>query len=272
MFLEYLKFDFIQNAIFASFFISILCAIIGPLILVNRLSSIVGGVAHAAYGGIGISLYFGISVIFSSLAFCIFCALIIAFLSKQKSNQDAVISVIWAFGMSIGLLLSDLSTNFNTAILNYLFGAILTVEKIDFYAMIIALIIIIPLVFIFYRQLVCVCADSEFAQIRNIKANLIYYLIVIFSAVCVVLGLRVVGLVMIIALISIPAYISLMFVKSLFCSMFLSAILSFLFCFCGLMISIIYNLSTSSCIILLACICFIIAYLFKKFIKLYNLS
>lgn len=261
--MEYLKYDFIQNAILASVLVSIACGIIGSLVLTNRLVSMVGGISHAAYGGLGISLYFGVSTMLSSLCFVIACAVLIAYLSKAYKNQDAVIGVVWAFGMSVGILLSDLSPNSNTVVFSYLFGAILAVEGSDLNIMLIADIAFVLMILVFHRQLIGVSVDSEFSVVNGVNANFIYYMLIIASAVCIVISLRVVGMVLILALLCIPSYISSMFclsfIKMIICSIFLS--LSF--CIGGLIVSIIYNLSSGASIILIACICFAIAYIFK---------
>lgn len=261
--MEYLKFDFIQNAILATILVSIACGIIGSLVFTNRLVAMVGGISHAAYGGLGISLYFGINTMLSSLGFVVFCAILIAYLSKNYQNQDAVIGVVWAFGMSVGILLSDLSPNSNTIIFSYLFGAIVAVENIDLITMFIANIVFILMTIIFYKQLVGVSVDKEFCQVCGVNANFIYYMLIIASAVCIVISLRVVGMVLILALLCIPSYISSMFCSSLASMMISSSILSLIFCLGGLILSVAYALSSGACIIMLACFGFAIAYLIK---------
>lgn len=261
--MEYLNYSFIQNAIISAILVSIACGIIGALVLTNRLVAMVGGITHAAYGGLGISLYFGISTMLSTLAFVIACAILIAYLSKNYKNQDAVIGVVWAFGMSVGILLSDLSPNSNSVVFSYLFGAILAVERFDIFIMIIADIAFILMAFVFYRQLIGVSVDSEFCKANGVNANLIYYMLIIASAICIVISLRVVGMVLILALLCIPSYISSMFCTRLSSMMVVSVILSLMFCLGGLVLSIAYELSSGACIILLACFCFFIAYLFK---------
>lgn len=266
--MEYLNYSFIQNAIISAILVSIACGIIGALVLTNRLVAMVGGITHAAYGGLGISLYFGISTMLSTLAFVIACAILIAYLSKNYKNQDAVIGVVWAFGMSVGILLSDLSPNSNSVVFSYLFGAILAVERFDILIMIIADIAFILMAFVFYRQLIGVSVDSEFCKANGVNANLIYYMLIIASSICIVISLRVVGMVLILALLCIPSYISSMFCTRLSSMMVVSVILSLMFCLGGLVLSIAYELSSGACIILLACFCFFLAYLFKIFKKI----
>lgn len=265
--MEYLKFDFIQNAILATILVSIACGIIGSLVFTNRLVAMVGGISHAAYGGLGISLYFGLNIMLSSLGFVIFCAILIAYLSKNYQNQDAVIGVVWAFGMSVGILLSDLSPGSNTIVFSYLFGAIVAVENTDLLIMLITDIAFILMIIVFYKQLVGVSIDKEFCQVCGINANFIYYMLIIASAICIVISLRVVGMVLILALLCIPSYISSMFCTSLIKMIISSSVLSLFFCLGGLYLSVAYALSSGSCIIILACITFAIAYtinLFKR--------
>lgn len=261
--MEYLSFNFIQNAIIAAVLVSIACGIVGSLVLTNRLVAMVGGISHAAYGGLGISLYFGVSTMLSSLAFVLVCACLIAYLSKNYKNQDAVIGVVWAFGMSVGIMLSDLSPNSNTVVFSYLFGAILAVSSADLFSMLIANIAFIIMFLVFYRQLVGVSVDSEFCKVRGVNAEMIYYMLIIAASICIVISLRVVGMVLILALLCIPSYISSMFCKSLISMSICSVILSLIFCLGGLILSIIYNLSSGAAIILLACCGFCLAYMLK---------
>ncbi|MBT0877978.1 metal ABC transporter permease [Campylobacter sp. RM12640] len=265
--MEYLNYNFIQNAILAAVLVSIACGIIGALVLTNRLVAMVGGISHAAYGGLGISLYFGVSTMLSTLTFVIACAVLIAYLSRNYKNQDAVIGVVWAFGMSVGILLSDLSPNSNSIVFSYLFGAILAVELSDIYIMLSADIAFIIMAFVFYRQLIGVSVDSEFCKANGVNANLIYYMLIIAAAICIVISLRVVGMVLILALLCIPSYISSMFCTKLSSMMIISVLLSLFFCLGGLILSIAYELSSGACIILLACFCFMIAYVLSFIVK-----
>lgn len=266
--LEILEFSFFQNALMAGFLVSIACAIIGSLMMINRLFSMAGSITHGAFGGIGIAFYFSLPIFLSTSIFTLFIALLIAYLSKKyKYKDDNIIAVIWAFGMAIGIILVDLSPKYGNDLLAYLFGGILSVYSVDLYIMTFIDILFLTLIFCFYRQFEAISFDIEFAKICGINTNFFYYLLIAMMAFCIVICIKLIGLILVIALLSIPSFIAYCWAKKLGIMMIISFILSFLFCIIGLFISYIFDLSAGACIILSACAGFCVNLMIVKFSK-----
>ena len=251
--IEALEFEFMRNAIIAGLFASLICGVIGSFIVVNRLVFLTGGIAHAAYGGIGIALFFGIPFILGTLGFALIAALIMtAVLLKAKSRADTFIGVIWAVGMATGIILLDLTPGYNVNLMSYLFGSILAVQTSDIWWMAgLSIITIIAAVF-FYRDLLAISYDDEFARLRGVPVNLIYFLFIGLIAVSIVMFVRVVGLILVIALLTIPPYIAEKYSGSLSMMMVKATLLAVLFNLSGLWLAYAFNLTSGATIILVA--------------------
>ncbi len=267
--LEALTYTFIQNAIIAGILISIITGIIGSLIVVNKMVFLSGGIAHSAYGGIGFSIYFSLPMLLSTTVFSVIITILIALLTYQKrENLDTIIGLTWAIGMSIGILLVDLTPGYNTNLMSYLFGSILAVSNDDILFMLILLTFIIFILLFFYRDILAVSYDSEYARLRGIHTKFFYILILILSALCIVISIKIVGIILVIALLTIPIYISQRFCNTLFSIMISSALFSMVFTILGLAISYNFDLSSGPSIILVSSICMFSIVIFDFIIKL----
>lgn len=251
--LEALSFEFIQNAIIAGVLVSIASGIIGSLVVVNRMVFLSGGIAHTAYGGIGLAVYFGFPIFLGSSLFAIFAALLMAFITlKQRQRTDTVIGLIWAVGMALGIILVDLTPGYNVDLLSYLFGSILAVSDKDILYMQILVALIVFISVFWYRDILAVSYDSEYASLRGINVPFFYTLILILSALTVVIAIKVVGLILVIALLTIPIYIAEKLSNSLGKMMIISGVLSTFFTIFGLYLSYIYDLTSGATIILIS--------------------
>ncbi|MCW1360481.1 metal ABC transporter permease [Campylobacter sp. US33a] len=268
---EILQHNFFQNAIIAAILVSIACGIIGSFVMINRLFSMAGGITHGAFGGIGIALYFGLSVLLSTGIFTLILAFLVAFLTRHYQNRsDSIIAVIWAFGMAFGLILIDLSPGYNTDLMAYLFGNILTVSNEDLYLMAFVDMIFILIILAFFRQFEVLSFDIEFAKLRGVNTTLFYYILIAMIAFCIVISIRVVGLILVIALLSIPCFIAEHFTKRLGSLIILSVFLSMIFCVLGLIFSVSFNLSSGPSIIGIACCGFFLCLCMKFFKNLFS--
>jgi len=257
--LDALSFEFIQNAIIAGVLVSIASGIIGSLIVVNRMVFLAGGIAHTAYGGIGIAVYFGLPIFLGASLFSVFAAILMAFITlKQRERIDTFIGLIWAVGMAVGIILVDLTPGYNVDLLSYLFGSILAVSDDDIYYMATLLFIIICIVTFWYRDILAVSYDSEYAALRGINVPVFYTLILILSALTVVVAIKVVGLILVIALLTIPIYIAEKLSRSLGSMMVYSGLLSTLFTMVGLSLSYQFDLTSGASIILVSALCLIL--------------
>ncbi|MEA3512145.1 MAG: iron chelate uptake ABC transporter family permease subunit [Campylobacterota bacterium] len=266
--LDILSYDFIQNAIIAGLLVSIASGIIGSLIVVNRMVFLAGGIAHTSYGGIGIAVYFGFPIFISSALFAVSAALLMAFITlNQKNRIDTFIGLIWAVGMAVGIILIDLTPGYNVDLMSYLFGSILAVSKDDIYFMSSLLFVIIIVLIFWYKDILAVSYDSQYASLRGINIKFFYTLILVLSALTVVIAIKVVGLILVIALLTIPIYIAEKLSNSLFKMMLISGVLSSAFTLMGLYLSYSYDLSSGASIILVSA--FFLA-LFVLYSKLFN--
>lgn len=250
---EALQFEFMRNALMAGLLASVICGVIGTLIVVNRLVFLSGGIAHSAYGGIGLAFFLGLPYMVGAFSFSLFSAMIMAAVStRSKQRADTIIGVMWAVGMAVGILLIDLTPGYNVDLMSYLFGSILSVPRSDLLVMTIAGTGILLLVFYFFNDLLVMSYDEEFALVRGVPVRRLYYMLIGIVAITVVMMVQVVGLILVIALLTIPPYISEKYTKSLAQMMVLSCCLGGVFTTSGLWISYRFDLTSGATIIFLA--------------------
>ena len=258
--IEALQFEFMQNALIAGLLASVICGVMGTMVVVNRIVFLSGGIAHAAFGGIGLAFFFGWPYLVGTIGFSVIAALVMAIVTlKAKHRADTIIGVIWAIGMAIGILLLDLTPGYNVDLMSYLFGSILTVPDSDIWIMVGVAAVIFGVVTYFYNDYLALSYDEEFAQIRGVRVNTLYVLMIVMLALGVVMIIQVVGLILVIALMTIPPYIAEKYSKSLISMMVLSSVLSALFTVIGLWLSYVFNLTSGASIIIVAGFGFLIS-------------
>ncbi len=251
--IEALQFEFMQNALIAGLLASVMCGIMGTLVVVNRIVFLSGGIAHAAYGGIGLAFYMGWPFLLGTLGFSLAAALIMAaVMLKARHRGDTIIGVVWAVGMAIGVILIDLTPGYKVDLMSYLFGSILAVPTADLWMMAAMGLLTPLLVGFFYKELLAVSYDEEFARVRGVPVEKLYYSLIALLAVTIVLVIQVVGLILVIALLTIPPFIVEKHVGSLSRMMVGSALLGAVFTVLGLWLSYCFDLTSGACIILVA--------------------
>jgi len=264
--IEAFQFEFMQNALFAGLLASVICGIMGTLVVVNRIVFLSGGIAHAAFGGIGLAFFFGWHYLLGTIGFSLMAAVVMAAITlKAKHRADTIIGVIWAIGMAIGIILLDLTPGYNVDLMSYLFGSLLTVPDSDIWMMLCVGLAIVSIVFYFYNDYLALSYDEEFAQIRGIRVKSLYFLMIIMLAVGIVMIIQVVGLILVIALLTIPPYIAERYSTTLLKMMILSSILSAIFTVTGLWFSYAFDLTSGASIIAVAGIGFLISLGIERF-------
>ena len=262
--LEALQFEFMRNALMAGLMASVICGIMGTLVVVNRVVFLSGGIAHAAYGGIGLSFFMGWPFLPGTVGFALAAAVIMAAVTlKAKHRADTIIGVIWAVGMAIGVILLDLTPGYNVDLMSYLFGSILTVPVADLWIMLAVGVMIFCIVGYFYKDLIAMAYDEEFARARGVPVHGLYYLLIIVLALSVVMIIQVVGLILVIAMLTIAPYIVEKYTRSLMAMMFWSGLLNIAFTLCGLWLAFRFNLTSGATIILVAGAVFLIDFLYQ---------
>ncbi|HUT16294.1 MAG TPA: metal ABC transporter permease [Anaerolineae bacterium] len=258
--IEALQFGFMRNALMAGVLVSIACGIIGTFVVVNRIVFISGGIAHAAYGGIGLGYYLGINPVLGAIVFSMASALGMGVVTrKTRQRADTIIGVMWAIGMATGIIFVDLTAGYKADLMSYLFGSILAVPSTDLWIMCALDLIIIVLVALFYKELLAISFDETFATVESVPVDAIYLILLCLIAFTVVMMMRVVGLIMVIALLTMPAAISGQFVRDMKKMMVLASVLGVVFTTAGLSLSYFLNLTSGATIILVSGMAYVLS-------------
>ncbi|MBN2041525.1 MAG: metal ABC transporter permease [Spirochaetes bacterium] len=266
---------FIRYALIAGIMSSIPFGLIGSFVVVKRMTYIAGALSHAALGGIGIALYLAtvikltfISPMTGAFVFTVFSGIIIAItLINGRERPDTIIGTIWATGMSIGLLFMAITPGY-TDPMSYLFGNILLISKSDLLMIGLLNLVIIILSLLFFNQFLSIAFDEEFAKIRGLNVAFYQIIIIIIISMTVLLMITIVGIVMVIALLTIPPAIAGLFAKKVKSMAVLSVILCAMFIIGGIFVSYNLKLPTGSVTVALAGIVYLFSFLFKKIIKI----
>ena len=263
--IEALQFEFMRHALAAGLLASVVCGIMGTLVVVNRIVFLSGGIAHAAYGGIGLAFYFNWPYLPGTVGFSLLAAMLMAGISQRaKHRADTIIGVIWALGMALGIILVDLTPGYNVDLMSYLFGSILTVPGSDLLIMVAIGAVMTVLTVYYYTDVLAMSYDEEFARIRGVPVKRLYFGMVGMLAVTIVLVIQVVGLILVIALLTIPPYIVEKYARSLMQMMVASSLLGAVFTTTGLWLSYRYDLTSGATIILVAGAAFLASLLIDK--------
>jgi zinc transport system permease protein len=256
--------SFMQHAVIIGLLASVACGIMGTYVVVRRIVFISGGISHTVLGGMGIAYYFGHNPIHGAVVSALAAALIIGFVSVYyHQHEDTLIGALWAVGMAVGLLFIYKTPGYNVDLMSYLFGNILMVkgESIRVLAYLDALIIIS--VVVLYKRFTAVCFDEEYSQLQGIGVVGTYLLLLCLIALTVVILIQVVGIILVIALLTLPAATARYYARSLVQMMVLASILGAVFTTTGLVVSYQPNLPAGATIIVVAGIAYILATILK---------
>jgi zinc transport system permease protein len=258
--IEALQFGFMRNALLAGLLVSVACGVVGTLVVLRRIVFLSGGIAHAAYGGIGLGFYLGIDPLLGAIGFSLLAALGMGLVElRARQRADTVIGAMWAIGMASGIILLDLTSGYKADLMSYLFGSILAAPGSYLWWMLGLNLLILALVALFFKELLATSYDETFAITRNVPVEAIHLAMVGLIALAVVMMMRVVGLIMVIALLTMPAAIAVQWVKNVKWAMLLATGLSALFVLAGLWLSYSLNLTSGATIILVAGVAYLLS-------------
>lgn len=250
-----IKYDFMQNAVLSILLASIVCGIIGTIIVEKKLVMMSGGIAHASFGGIGLGFLLGIEPIIGGLAFAIVSAILIVYIkSRTKTTSDTIIGMLWSLGMALGILFISLMPGYPPDMTTYLFGDILTVSRVDIMFMLSLTTIIVISCFAFYNYIKSFLFDESFLRSRGINVQFLEYFLFILIAFSIVILIKVVGIILVITLLTIPPAIAKGITYRFNGIMIMAWLLGMLFCFLGLLCSYYFNISSGATIIILSSI------------------
>lgn len=217
---------FLQQALLAGLLASIGCGLIGPFVVVKRIVFLAGGIAHSVLDGMGAAVYFGFSPLAGALAAAILAALVIGWVQLTwRTGEDTAIGALWAIGMAVGLLFIAATPGYASDLMSFLFGNILLVPRRELWFMAGLDLLLLLAVALFYRQFVAVAFDEEFARLRGVPVTFFYLLLLVLVALTVVLMIQVVGLILVIALLTLPAAVAGQWMRSLAGMMVLATLL-----------------------------------------------
>jgi zinc transport system permease protein len=250
---EILGYAFFQNALIAGILASIACGVIGTYVVVKRMVSVSGGISHAAFGGIGLGYYLGIDPLLGAVGFTLATALGLGVLTRRaKQHIDTLIGAVWATGMAIGILFIAITPGYAPDLFSFLFGNILLVPTGDLFLMAILVTVILVLVILLYTQLMAVTFDEEYATVMNLRVQALTLLLLALIALTVVMLIRVVGIILVIALLTLPAAISREYTTRLIPMMAWAVLLGIAFSIGGIWLSYLFDIPSGATIILTA--------------------
>ena len=267
-------FPFIRNALFAGLLSSVLFGVIGATVTVRRIASLAGAISHAVLGGIGMALFFsarriipGFPPIAGALLFALLAAIVIGIVSlRAKQREDTVINAIWAIGMSLGILFMAKTPGYVDPSI-YLFGNILLISGGDLFLLAFMGCIVVFLAWRFYPQIEASSFDEEYARARGVPVQAVFLILLAVTAIAIVLLQTFVGIVMVIAMLTLPAGCSQGFSRSLGGMMCLSSIFAAVFSVCGLAAGWVFNLPVGSMTVVIAGIVFLGLSAFRAFFR-----
>ena len=262
---EILQYQFFQNALIISVLASLAAGIIGTYIVVKRMSLISGSIAHAAFGGLGISYFLGINPLAGGTVFSLLSAFSIAFFRKSAGNRlDTLLSFLWATGMAIGLVFIFLTPGYATDLFTYLFGNILLVSEVDLFMILLLDMVILSTVFLMFNSFLSVTFDEEYSETRNMPVTLVDMILFGLIALTVVATIRVVGIVLMIAILTIPAASAQLFHKTVKGIMITSSAITLFATVTGLFVSYYFDFTAGPIIVLIISFIYLLSILVSR--------
>ncbi|MBN2259427.1 MAG: metal ABC transporter permease [Clostridiales bacterium] len=258
-------YQFMQNALIGALLASILTGIIGAIIVEKKWIMLSSGIAHSSFGGIGLGYMLNFEPIYGAFLFAIFSSILIPTIDrKTDTGSENLTAMLWSLGMALGIFFIAFTPGYPPDMTSYLFGNILTISFQNIMVMIVVTAIVLTILLSYYNHWKAYLFDHEFAFIIGINTSVMDYVLYFLIAISVVALIKMVGIILIIALLTIPPSIARFYAKSFSRLIIYSMILGFIFSFIGLFISYYYNIPSGATIILVSIIAFVISIFIKK--------
>jgi len=266
-FIEFLNYGFVQRAVIAGSFIAVLCSILGMFLVLRRLSLIGDGLAHVTFGGVALGLLFKVYPIYASIPVVLLGGYgILKLMERARLYGDAAIGIISAAGIAVGVLIASLAGGFNVDLFSYLFGNILAVSREEVALSAALSLTVLVIIGLFYHELISVTFDEDLARVSGIKTKTVNTLLVMLTAITVVLAMRLVGVMLVSALLILPAVSAFQAARSFKSAILLSSSFGVLSVLAGIVISFSWNLPAGATIVLLNIVILAAVFLYKKLI------
>lgn len=265
---EYFEYPFFRQAFLAVVLISISAAMIGTYIITRRLVSISGGITHACFGGLGLGYFLGLNPVAMAAVVAVGSSVGVELMEKRmKLRSDSAVAVIWALGMALGVLFVFLTPGYVPELNAFLFGNILTVTSGDLWIFGAFAALLSTFFLAFYHQIVSVAFDADFARVSGLPVRFISYSMTVFVAVCIVLTIRLVGIMLLMSMLSLPMITAEVFYSRFRPIMLASIVISIITGIGGLLLSTVIDVPCSALIVLLMAGVFVIAKIAKSFVR-----
>lgn len=249
--LDLLQYEFMRNALLAALLVSLACGIVGTFVVVKRIVFVSGGISHAAFGGIGLGYWLGINPLLAVIPFSLVAAFGLGLVSRAtRVSEDSAIGILWTIGMAVGILFVQLTPGYAPDLMSYLFGSILTVPRADLVLMLALDLVILLVTALLHREFIAVSFDEEFAAVVGVATRVTNVVLLCLVALSVVVLIRVVGVILVIALLTLPASIARQFTHHLGKLMALASLVGAVLTCAGLWVSYVLDLSSGATIIL----------------------
>jgi zinc transport system permease protein len=265
-FLSFLQFAFIQKAFIAGIFIGVLCACLGLFLVLKKMSLIGDGLAHVSFGAVALGLYAGLYPIYVAIPIVLVASYLILKLSeKAKVYGDAAIGIFSSVGIASGVILAAVSRGFNVDLLSYLFGNILAISDAEIIISIVLSFVVLITIFFYYYDLFSSTFDEEYAKATGVKTQYVNLMLAALTGITVVLAIRIVGIMLISAMLILPAVTALQIAKGFKGAMFIASFVAVFSVIVGITLSFFLNLPTGATIVITNFAVFLLALVFKKF-------
>ncbi|MDE6279738.1 MAG: metal ABC transporter permease [Paramuribaculum sp.] len=256
--LNLFSYDFFINALIAILLISVASAMIGTYIVTRRLVSISGGITHACFGGLGLGYFLGINPTLMAALFATASALGVEWMSARKVREDSAIAVVWSLGMAIGVIFVFLTPGYVPELNSFLFGNLLTVSRADLWVFAIFTFALLGF-FLLLRNVIIACAfDRDFAAVTGLPVKFVTIAMTVFVALAIVLTIRLVGIMLLISMFTMPQMISELFSHRFGSIMLLSVVISCLCSIAGLMLGALIDVPCSAIIVLVMAVTYLV--------------
>ncbi|MDE5773190.1 MAG: metal ABC transporter permease [Muribaculaceae bacterium] len=256
-----LTYPFFQNALIGVLIISIAAAMIGTYIVTRRMVFISGGITHACFGGLGLGYFLSVSPMLMASLFAVAGSLGVDAISKRGARRDSAIAVIWALGMALGILFISLTHGYVPELNTFLFGNVLTITRTDLWIFGAFTLVLGLFYALFYRLIYVISFDRDFAATRHLPVRFIDTVMTVFVALAIVLTIRMIGIMLLMSLISLPQMIAERFTHRYRPLLLTSGLLSIIGCTGGLWLSYLLNVPASATIVLLLVLLYLLAQL-----------
>lgn len=266
--LEVLQYQFIQNAVYASLLISILCGLVGTYVVSRRIVFIAGGVTHASFGGIGIGYFLGLHPLVGAAVFSTIAANIMHyFTGSGKLREDSAIGILWSFGMALGIIFIFITPGTPPNLMSYLFGNLLTVSSRELLMMLILAIVVVLFFVVFYRLMIAIAFDESYAKSLRLPVHFINYSLMTLIALVIVITIKAAGIILVMSYLTIPQSTSNLFFNDFRKIALGSIVISLLGSVVGLVISYLLNVPTGASVITVFVVLFLVARLVTGFLN-----